>query len=55
MCPGKAFANRSVFIAITTMLWALNIEWEKDTNGDPIMPSSFEPVEEGIVVYVYDS
>lgn len=44
ICPGKDFADESVFLTIAMTLAVFNIKKAKDENGDIIEPiSSFEP------------
>ncbi|KAF9463393.1 cytochrome P450 [Collybia nuda] len=50
ICSGLNMANQSLFINIACMLWALNIEKARDSHGNPIVPSSVDCVDEGIIV-----
>ncbi|KAK7021883.1 hypothetical protein VNI00_017172 [Paramarasmius palmivorus] len=52
VCPGRHVANASLFINIACLLWAANIDAEKDSNGQPITPSLSDTstVNDGIVV-----
>ncbi|KAI0681721.1 cytochrome P450 [Cytidiella melzeri] len=49
-CPGMYFANQSLFIAIATLLWALDIRAPVDEQGNAIMPTTTDCVDLGIVV-----
>lgn len=49
MCVGKDAANDVLFISFATMLWAFNIEKAVDADGQPIVPSSEDFVDEGLV------
>lgn len=49
-CPGKDLANRSLFIAAVTMLWAFDMSAPSDIDGRPLLPSSENFVDEGLVV-----
>ena len=52
ICIGRHVANNSLFINITMMLWAMNIERAKDENGS-LLPLDIDGcVEDGLVVYV---
>ena len=50
ICPGKDFAYQTVYIAIASMIWALDIGKAKDVNGNVIEPSQDDMVHEGIVM-----
>ncbi|KAI0700081.1 cytochrome P450 [Cytidiella melzeri] len=49
-CPGMYFANQSLFIAIATLLWALDIRAPVDEEGNAVMPNTTDCVDLGIVV-----
>jgi cytochrome P450 len=38
ICPGMHVAERSLFLAISRILWAFEIKPKKDANGHPILP-----------------
>ncbi|PSR77910.1 hypothetical protein PHLCEN_2v7652 [Hermanssonia centrifuga] len=50
ICIGQYFASQSLFIAIATILWAVNIEQALDSDGRPIIPSRTDTVDDGVVV-----
>ena len=50
MCPGKDLADRSLFIAVASLLWAVKIDKVTDPDGVPITPSDMDFVIEGAVV-----
>ncbi|PSR85636.1 hypothetical protein PHLCEN_2v5365 [Hermanssonia centrifuga] len=52
ICMGKDVANQALFIDIATLLWAVNIEKARDKNGEHIIPSRTDCLDEGLVVYV---
>jgi len=43
-------ANNSVFLNITTILWAANISAMKDGAGKPIVPNTLESVNAALVL-----
>lgn len=43
-------ANTTLFIQITSILWAANISAVKDESGVPIIPDTLETVNVGTVV-----
>lgn len=45
-------ANQALFINIASVLWAVNIEKAYDANGEIIIPSRTDCVDEGLVAYV---
>ena len=51
-CIGQHFANQSLFIAIATMLWSLDIKPAVDAMGKLIIPSKSEWHDEGLVMWV---
>ncbi|KAJ7451201.1 cytochrome P450 [Mycena galericulata] len=55
VCIGMNIANQTLFIDITSMLWAAMIEPAHDANGAVIVPSRTECVGEGLVVCVNPS
>ncbi|KAF9458686.1 cytochrome P450 [Collybia nuda] len=50
ICPGMHLGNQSLFMDIACILWALNIDQATDSQGNPIVPSKDDCVDEGIVV-----
>jgi hypothetical protein len=38
LCQGMHIAERSLFLAISRLVWAYNLEKARDTNGQPITP-----------------
>ncbi|KAF7790536.1 hypothetical protein EIP86_001492 [Pleurotus ostreatoroseus] len=52
MCVGKDLANQTLFIDFATLLWACNIDKAIGADGNPIIPSQADFVDEGVVVYV---
>ena len=52
ICAGMDFANQTLFITIASILWALNIEKARESDGTPIMPARDEFVDLAVVVYV---
>lgn len=52
ICLGMNIANQTLFIDMTRILWALNIEQAIDIQGNPIVPSKIDCVDEGLVVCV---
>ena len=50
MCPGKDLADRTLFIAVASLLWAFNLEKAKDPDGLPITPSDADFIDDGAVV-----
>jgi len=50
ICLGMNMANQSLFIDIAYILWALNIEQATDGQGNFIIPSKTDCVDEGLVV-----
>nr|BAK09449.1 cytochrome P450 [Postia placenta] len=51
LCVGRHVANFSLFIDITTLLWALKLEPEKDAKGNFIEPDTVGIVNVGLVVH----
>jgi len=51
-CVGRHVANNSLFIDISTILWAMKIIPVKDDHGNPIIPNVGEEVTDGITLYV---
>ncbi|EJT98930.1 hypothetical protein DACRYDRAFT_37796, partial [Dacryopinax primogenitus] len=49
ICPGRDFANNSLFIACAWMLWAFNFEWPRDEEGRDIVCGVDEFVDKGNV------
>lgn len=43
-------ANNALFIDIASILWAASIEKAVDANGNTIVPSRTECIDEGLVV-----
>ena len=43
-------ANNALLIDMASILWAANIELERDADGKPILPSRTDCVDEGLVV-----
>ncbi|PSS37906.1 hypothetical protein PHLCEN_2v248 [Hermanssonia centrifuga] len=50
ICPGRDFANQAFFINIATLLWAFDFEKALDNDGQPIIPSRTDCIDEGIMV-----
>ncbi|KAJ3558639.1 hypothetical protein NM688_g803 [Phlebia brevispora] len=50
ICPGKHYAYRSLFITISSMIWAFDIRKAKDAEGNEVTPSVTELVDEGVSV-----
>ncbi|KAJ3558414.1 hypothetical protein NM688_g942 [Phlebia brevispora] len=50
ICPGKTYANNSMFIMFATLVWAFDIHKAKDDAGNEITPDSTACVDEGVVV-----
>jgi cytochrome P450 len=48
ICPGIHVAERSLFLAISRILWAFDIKPKKDAQGNPIMPDP-EKLTQGFV------
>jgi cytochrome P450 len=48
ICPGMHVAERSLFLGMSRMLWAFNIESALDERGDPIIPDP-EQLTQGFV------
>lgn len=48
ICPGIHVAERSLFLAISRMLWAFDIKPKKDAQGNPILPDP-EKLTQGFV------
>ena len=40
---------RTLFIDVASMLWGFNIEMALDGDGQPVVPSRTEVVDEGVV------
>ncbi|KIM36078.1 hypothetical protein M413DRAFT_449400 [Hebeloma cylindrosporum] len=49
-CLGMNVANNALFITMASILWAVNIEPARGTDGKPILPSRTDFVDEAIVV-----
>jgi hypothetical protein len=43
-------ANQSMFINLAYMVWALDIEPAKDSDGKPIIPLRTDWIDEGLIV-----
>ncbi|KAK7446304.1 hypothetical protein VKT23_014510 [Stygiomarasmius scandens] len=50
-CVGSHVANNSLFIDISTILWAMKIIPAKDNQGNPIIPDVGEEVTDGIILH----
>ncbi|THG92813.1 hypothetical protein EW026_g8223, partial [Hermanssonia centrifuga] len=50
ICPGKHLAYNSLFIAISTLLWACDIEQALDKDGNPIVPDRNAFLDTGVVI-----
>lgn len=55
ICVGRHVANNSLFINISMMLWAMNIEPATDEKGEALPMNVDGCIEDGLVVYVFDS
>lgn len=51
-CVGMNVASQSLFMDIACILWALDIEQATDSQGNRIVPSKVDCVDNGIVVWV---
>nr|F1SY62.1 RecName: Full=Cytochrome P450 monooxygenase 58 [Postia placenta Mad-698-R]BAK09406.1 cytochrome P450 [Postia placenta] len=49
ICIGMHVANQALFIDIAALLWAFNIEAPTGPDGNPILPSRTDFVDEGLV------
>lgn len=50
ICSGMNIANQALFIDFACLLWAVNIQQAHDREGNPIIPSRTDVVDEGLVV-----
>ena len=50
ICPGRSLGNKMVFIALATMLWALDIQPEQRPDGSPVQLDIDGCIDEGVVV-----
>lgn len=50
MCVGKEVANQALFIDIATLLWAFDIGKAVDEDGQIIVPSRTDVVDNGLTV-----
>ncbi|KAI0698160.1 cytochrome P450 [Cytidiella melzeri] len=50
ICVGMHFANQALFIAVATILWALDIHPSVDESGNAIRPSCTDWIDTGVVV-----
>ncbi|KAJ3558856.1 hypothetical protein NM688_g680 [Phlebia brevispora] len=50
ICVGKDLANQALFINMAAMLWAFDMKPAVDANGEAIIPSRTECIDEGLVV-----
>ncbi|KZT57192.1 cytochrome P450 [Calocera cornea HHB12733] len=51
ICPGRDFANNTIYVEIAYLLWAFDIEKAKDANGVDITPSDMEFADKGLTVH----
>ncbi|KAF7790546.1 hypothetical protein EIP86_001502 [Pleurotus ostreatoroseus] len=50
ICLGKDFANQALFMNVVFLLWAFDIRPAEDADGQPILPSRDDLVDDGLVV-----
>ncbi|EJT98455.1 cytochrome P450 [Dacryopinax primogenitus] len=53
ICPGRDFANNTVYVEMAYLLWAFDIEKAKDANGKDIVPNDMDFSDKGLTVYVH--
>ncbi|THG93114.1 hypothetical protein EW026_g8029, partial [Hermanssonia centrifuga] len=51
ICPGQHLAYNSLFIAISTLLWAFDIGQTTDYNGSPIVPERTAFFDTGLAIH----
>ncbi|PPQ98484.1 hypothetical protein CVT26_013885 [Gymnopilus dilepis] len=50
ICAGSDFVNQTLFITIATILWSMNLQKAKDSDGNIVVPSRDDFVDAGISV-----
>jgi len=51
ICPGRDFANNTMWIDMTYLLWAFEFERAKDADGKEIVPGEMELEDHGLAIH----